>query len=142
LSFIENRITKYQLLDLANQYIFFDRPINTVIGTRSDWPELSAILDKGLTSFSKEEIERISAKWVQLPQPEKIIPLTAEEQAWLAQKHIVQVRVVNIPPYLILKKGHEPEGISIDYLNFIAERTGVEFEYHYSGKHFPRPSMA
>jgi ABC-type amino acid transport substrate-binding protein/ABC-type nitrate/sulfonate/bicarbonate transport system substrate-binding protein len=130
-------LTQYQLLDLANQYVFFDHPINNVIGTRSDWPELSAILNKGLASFSNEEIESISAKWIQLPQPKNIIQLTAKEKAWLAQKHIVQVRVVNIPPYIILKEGAEPEGISIDYLNFIAERTGVKFEFRFSGKPFP-----
>ena len=56
-------IAKYQLFDLATQHVFYDYPIDVVIGTRSDWPELSSILDKGLSSFSKEEIQAIKSKW-------------------------------------------------------------------------------
>ena len=121
-------ITKYQLLDLTIQYVFYDDGINGVIGTRSDWPELSAILDKGLSIFSKGEIDAIVGKWIQLPSPKEVIELTPEEQAWLVKKHTVRVRVIDYPPFMILGKG-EPKGISVDYLKLISERTGIKFEF-------------
>jgi PAS domain S-box-containing protein len=120
-------INKYQLLNQSMQYIFFDEPINVVMGTRSDWPEFSTILDKGLSSFSKEEIEAITARWIHLPQPKKVIELTQEERVWLKQNHTVRVRVSNFPPYMFLEKD-EITGIVIDYLNLIAQSTGVKFE--------------
>ena len=121
-------LTKYQLLNLATQYVFYNNPINAVIGTRSDWPELSSILDKGLSSFSKEEIEAIVGKWVQLPVQKDAIQLTAAEQAWLAQDHTVRVRVTSAPPHIILDED-EPKGISVDYLRLISERTGINFVF-------------
>ena len=121
-------LTKYQLLDLRIQYVFYDDGINGVIGTRSDWPELSSILDKGLSNFSKKEIDTIVEKWIQLPSTKEVIELTAEEQAWLVKKHTVRVRVIDYPPFMIFGKG-QPKGISVDYLKLISKRTGIKFEF-------------
>jgi PAS domain S-box-containing protein len=122
-------ITKYQLLDLVTEYIFYDDRIDAVIGTRSDWPELSAILDKGLSSFSKEEIEAIVAKWTHLPEKQQVrVELTPEEQAWLAQNHTVRVRVGEYPPNYFIKNG-KPFGIAIDILNEISKRSGIKFHF-------------
>jgi len=60
---------------------------------------------------------------------EVTIDMTNEEKAWLEQNNIVQVRVVNFPYFLIIQEGKPPSGLSIDYLNLIAERTGINFEY-------------
>ena len=68
------------------------------------------------------------AKWIHLPQEKEVIALTAEEQAWLEQKHTVRVRVGNFPPYIFLGKD-EITGIAIDYLNLVAQRAGVTFEF-------------
>ncbi len=126
-------ITKYQLLDLTTQYVFYDDPIHAVIATRSDWPELSSILDKGLSSFSKKEIEAIVAGWSHLPeQQQALVELTPEEQAWLAQNHKVRVRIVDFPPFIIASEGEEFGGIAIDYLNLVAKRKGIRFSYNSS----------
>ena len=112
-------ITKYQLFNLATQYVFYNNPINGVIGTRSDWPELSAILDKGLSSFSRYEFEAIMAKWSHLSEQPMGLSLSDTENTWLAQNHVVRVRVVDHPPFMILDEGRT-RGISIDYLEYIA----------------------
>jgi two-component system sensor histidine kinase UhpB len=130
-------LAKYQLFGLTLQYVFQDSPFTGGIAVRSDWPELLSILNKGIASFSRNEIHAIVAKWVTLPKQEKIVTLDGKERAWLAQDHTVQVRAVNIPPYIILRKGTDPVGISIDYLKLIAKRTGVKFKYVVSGKTFP-----
>ena len=121
-------LTKYQLLRILPKYIFSDYPDKFGIAIRPDWPELVSILNKGISSFSQNEIDAIVAKWVQLPTQKDGIELTAEEQAWLAQDHTVRVRVANFPPYMFI----EEDGITgmvIDYLNQIAQRTGVIFEF-------------
>jgi PAS domain S-box-containing protein len=120
-------ITKYQLFDLATQYVFYDSPITAVIATRSDWPELSAILDKGLSSFSKKEIEDITAKWIHLPPPKKGIELTHEELAWISKNPTVRVCATNHAPLLYYKDG-KPMGISADFLNEVSKHTGIKFD--------------
>ena len=56
------------------------------------------------------------------------LALTAEEQAWLDQGHTVRVRVAPFPPYVILDSD-EPDGMSVDYLKLIAERTGINLTF-------------
>jgi PAS domain S-box-containing protein len=108
---------------------------------RKDLPHLMSIIDKTYASIAEAEKQAIWNRWFGKNASgvkTSSVLFTDRERAWLAQNHTVQVRVVNIPPYIILSKGGEPEGISIDYLNFIAERTGVKFHYHFSGKTFPQ----
>ncbi len=62
--------------------------------------------------------------------------LTAEEQDWIAQKNTVRVRVINWPPYMIIKKNVPPQGIAIDYLKLIAQRTGINFKYEVTTQPF------
>ncbi|GEM_PF-3142476 len=57
------------------------------------------------------------------------IALTPAEQAWIAKKHAIRVRVVHFPPFFIVKNDRQPTGVCFDYLQLIAERTGVNFQY-------------
>lgn len=108
-----------------------DNPLNSYIHIRKDWPELIPILNKVLSSIHQNELPKIMDTWfIERPRLPAIvkIPLTKKEQAWLTQNHTVRVHVANFPPYMILRKD-EITGISIDYLNLIAQRTGVSFEF-------------
>jgi len=67
-----------------------------------------------------------------------VVSLTAEERAWLDKNHTVRVRVVDFPPFIIVNKGEEPTGVSIDYLNIIAARTGIKFKYIHSNQPFAK----
>ena len=69
---------------------------------------------------------------------ESVVSLTAEEQTWLDKNHTVRVRVVDFPPFIIVNKGEEPTGVSIDYLNIIAARTGIKFKYIHSNQPFAK----
>jgi PAS domain S-box-containing protein len=55
------------------------------------------------------------------------ILLTEQEQAWLDRRNTVRVRVGNVPPYHISTP--EPHGISVDYLNLIGKRFGINFTF-------------
>jgi hypothetical protein len=105
-----------------------DSPEWFAIGIRGDWPELVSILNKGIASFSKQEIHAIISKWSYLPQKTKAIELTSDESAWLAQNHTVRVRVTHFPPYIFLDED-KPRGILFDYLELISERAGVNFTF-------------
>ncbi|MGD8880600.1 MAG: transporter substrate-binding domain-containing protein, partial [Desulfobacterales bacterium] len=114
-----------------------EKPVPLAIGTRKDFPELAVILDKALASLSPQTIQDIHRKWTKSTDPmAKAIVLTPEEQAWLAQNHTVRVRVVDYPPYQIIKSNEAPQGIVIEHLKLIEERTGIRFEYEVTDQPF------
>jgi signal transduction histidine kinase/ABC-type nitrate/sulfonate/bicarbonate transport system substrate-binding protein len=121
-------IAKYQLFGLALQYVFYDHPLKGGMAIRSDWPMLVSILNKGISSFSKKEIEAIVAKWVHLLQQKDVIELTSEERDWLKQNHTVRVRFSEHPPYIFSNDG-KPVGIAVDLHKLVFERTGIKFQY-------------
>ncbi len=64
------------------------------------------------------------------------VTLNDQEKEWVAKNYLIRVRVPNYPPYLIKRKGSTPKGIALDYLNLIAERTGIKLKYYYSDETF------
>ncbi len=129
-------LSKYQLFGLALKYVYYNHPFKGGMAIRSDWPELVPILNKGILSFSQNEIDTIVSKWVHIPQKEKTVELTPEEQAWLDQNHKIRVRVADWPPYQIIKENDPPQGIAIEYLKLVEERTGLKFEYEMAKQSF------
>ncbi len=129
-------LTKYQFFGISPKYVFFEYDEKFGFGIRPDWPELVSVLNKGISSFTENEIDAIVAKWIQLPQQKSAIAFTAEERAWLDQKHTVRVRIADWPPYLIVKDDQSPQGIVIEYLKRIAERTGISFKHEVTDKPF------
>ena len=129
-------IAKYQLFGLAPQCVFYDHPVRCGMGIRPDWPELVAILNKGISSFSEEEIEAIVARWVRPPEQKGVVKLTAAQEAWIAQNHTVRVRLSEHPPLMFTKDG-KPVGIAVDLMNVVSERTGVALEFTSGPLPFP-----
>ena len=60
------------------------------------------------------------------PQP---LEFTAEEQQWLDQKPALVFSEVNWKPLSDVDSFPEYRGIIADYMQFIHERTGIEFEF-------------
>gem|GEM_PF-2325180 len=126
------------LVNLKAIYLEYMPPTGFArIGVRKDEPLLLSLLNKTIASITKEERDQILAKWYgaeipplpsDLKQQEKL-DLSPEEQAWLAQDPTVHVSVVDFPPFIIVEEGQKPTGISIDYLNLIADRTGIKLKY-------------
>ncbi|MCP4351072.1 MAG: transporter substrate-binding domain-containing protein [Desulfobacterales bacterium] len=91
---------------------------------------LAGILEKGMPRISDEEILALEKKWLgkrKIPHPE--ISLTPEEQNWLKAHPVI--RVANEPdyaPFDFIENGR-PAGFSIDYLNILAEKAGIHFEF-------------
>ncbi len=63
------------------------------------------------------------------PAPELLDRLTAEERQWLDEHPVLRVsNEEDWPPFDFNEDG-KPKGLSIDYMDLIAERLGVELEY-------------
>jgi signal transduction histidine kinase/DNA-binding response OmpR family regulator len=110
-------------------------PFNTLsMGVRKEWPELVSILNKGLDTITPMERLSMLRKWGGAVADWSSFAsfrdhLSDEEKAWLEQKHPVQVRIADYPPYQIIKGSEAPHGIAIEYLKLIEERTGIRFKY-------------
>ncbi len=129
-------INKYGLVGVKPVHVLLERPSKVGMAVRTDWPELVAILNKAISSFSDQEIDTIVGRWIDLPVQKKELDLTPEERAWLDLKHTVGVRVVDWPPYMIAKDNEPPQGIVIEYLKLIGERSGITFKYEVTDQPF------
>jgi PAS domain S-box-containing protein len=122
-------ITKYHFIGIIPKYVFFDYPVKVGMSTRPDWPELVSILNKGIASFSQNEIDTIVAKWVQLPPQKEIIELTAKERAWLKAHPVITLGGGIFPPleFFDETKG-QPDGVGPDYAKLIGSMLGIKFK--------------
>ena len=65
--------------------------------------------------------------------------LTEAEHAWLARNHTVRVRAADFPPFIFSGANHTVTGISVEYLNLIADRTGINSSTIYRTSRLPKP---
>ena len=132
--FVQGRM----LAAIHPEYIIPGSKVEVVYSIRKDWPELHSIINKALARLAPHEVAAILKKWSHTSETDSTrhVSLSQEEKAWLATDQTVRVRVTDFSPYIILKKEGEPEGIIIDHLSLIAERTGVTFSFIPSGKTF------
>ena len=103
------------------------------MGTRKDWPLLSGILSKALSSITWEEHRNIRNKWVYLEQnPTQLresIDLSPDEILWLNDHPVIKVHnEMDWTPFNFNESG-VAKGFSIDYMNTIAKMLGISIEY-------------
>jgi len=124
---------------IDNILLIEEYPIEMVAHIRKDWPELIPILNKAIAALQHEDLPHIINKWFgEWPRLSKVIPLplTSEERAWLGKKHTVRLRIVDWPPYQIVVDNKPSQGIVIEYLKLIKERTGIKFKYEVTDQPF------
>ena len=116
-------------------------------GVRKDWPILRDILNKVLNSLREEERYSINQKWAgagedklhsgekwrEVSNSAKEVPgqidLTESERKWLTAHPVIKVQnEPEWPPFNFNRNG-KPMGYSIDYMNLLAEKLGLEVEY-------------
>ena len=78
-----------------------------------------------LSSFSQGIPERTIVNQV----PSTVIDLTEEEKAWIAEHPVLRATNEMDWAPLDFLIGDEPQGFSIDYLNLVAEKVGLEINY-------------
>ena len=122
-------LTKYQFYGLAPKFLFHEDMDKYGMAVRPDWPELVSILNKGISSFSQNEIGAIVAKWVRVPLQRESISLTAEERAWLKAHPKILLGSPIIPPWNFVDEiTGQYKGIVPDYLELIGSKLGIAFK--------------
>jgi PAS domain S-box-containing protein len=127
-----------------------DRPLFSQVyytATKKGDPTLIQQVNDGLKSIGSQERKQLEKKWIErefkdIPKvlkvalPEKKIDqsrpeiaLTAEERAWIKQHPVIRVHnEKDWPPFNYFEYGR-PRGLSIDYMDLMAEKLGIEVEY-------------
>ena len=101
-------------------------------GVRKDWPELVALLDKALAAIPDDDKAAIFQRWVPVlleTRAEERLALTDAEKAWITTQPTIRVGVESAqPPFQFLDAQGRPAGMVADYLELIADRSGLRFE--------------
>jgi ABC-type amino acid transport substrate-binding protein len=99
---------------------------------QKDSPELISMLNKALDSLTAGELQKLDQKWfgeMVEKEPIKRVLLTKEEQAFLDQNPRIKVtNELDWPPF-DFAVGGKPTGYSVELLDLIATRIGIELEY-------------
>jgi polar amino acid transport system substrate-binding protein len=116
----------------------FDEKLELVFSIRKDWIEAISILNKGLESISKSEIEQIHEKWVKKfqfnsNQTKKLI-YTDDELKYLSSKMIL--KVCADPTWYSFSHSKvdssEAESLSIHFLDIVLSKIGIKRELVYT----------
>ncbi|MBT7711942.1 MAG: transporter substrate-binding domain-containing protein [Deltaproteobacteria bacterium] len=113
--------------------VTYIRPESTVLRfyVHNDAPELLSILNKAIDASKLEDLPKLHKKWGIFLEDGKnyVIKLTPKEQDWLDKHPVIRVHnELNWPPFNFNKYG-VPTGYSIEYMDLLAERIGIEVKY-------------
>jgi polar amino acid transport system substrate-binding protein len=105
------------------------------IGVRKDKPILHSILQKGLKSLTAYEKAYLKNKWllplfeIENTKQDTLISLTKKEKEFIKNNPTIKVHnELNWPPYNYSQDA-KPMGYSIDIMNLIAKKTGINVEF-------------
>jgi len=94
---------------------------------------LAAIIDKALATITEDERRAIENNWLGRSGPESgesaAIELSPIERAWIEAHPVIRVHnETNWPPFNFFANDR-PQGFSIDFMNIVAKKTGLEIRY-------------
>ena len=104
------------------------------IGVRKDWPELRSLINKVLSSMPEAQKDLISTRWFTQVSMSKLKTnrldnLTDKEKTWIKNNPIIRVHnETDWAPFNFNDNG-KPKGLSIDYMNLLASKVGLQVEY-------------
>jgi polar amino acid transport system substrate-binding protein len=104
---------------------------NLAIASRNDWPMLSGILQKTLSSIDHAQRNAIRRRWIALDREQTGITnlnLSRQEQAWLEQHPTIKVGIPpQAQPISFIDSNGNAHGLTSDYLKLIERRLGLTF---------------
>ncbi len=103
-------------------------PQGLYIAVRPDMEPLRDILQKAMDSLPEEEKIRLSEKWMVLDQPAGP-EFTEEERLFLLENPVLKVDNLQYWGPFNFNDDGVPRGFSIDFMELVSDRTGIEFEY-------------
>lgn len=93
-------------------------------------------IDDGFEEVDREDFAEVEKRWVSDPMNRVYrsgsgksgIALTPQEHAWIREHPTITVAVMNAwPPLDFVDKSGVPQGVGVDYLQFLGKRLGIEF---------------
>lgn len=106
-------------------------PTILAIGVRKDTPILRDILQKGLDIVEGPLKQKILTRWTGTPVMDDAvqIDLTEEERRWLRDHPVITAaNELDWPPFDFVDGG-KPQGMTIDVLDLVAEKAGLQVKY-------------
>ena len=104
-------------------------------GVLKDKTDLLQEIDKGLSLIPKSKLVEMESRWIHNPkdryyQPgSKQVKLSTDEKAWLKAHPVIRVHnEMEWTPFNFFENG-TPKGFSIDYMNLLASKLGIEVKY-------------
>jgi PAS domain S-box-containing protein len=96
-------------------------------------PELISILNKAFNTIDADQRQQLWNKWFQFevfhPNTNKKLKLTESESIWLKIHPKIRVHNERNWPPFNYNLNDKPTGLSIDYMNILVDRIGIEVEY-------------
>ncbi|WAJ70819.1 transporter substrate-binding domain-containing protein [Catenovulum adriaticum] len=101
----------------------------TAIGISKQKPILFSIMQKALSDISLDQHLFIQNKWFHESLKPKL-NLTQQQQDWIKEHPVIKVAFdKSWRPFAFLNNDHQPVGLSVDYLNLLAQKVGLNIEY-------------
>jgi polar amino acid transport system substrate-binding protein len=101
---------------------------------RKDSEILRGLIDKALASITDKERQSIENRWIpglsaSATADADGLKLSTAEQSWIKEYPVIRVHnEMNWPPFNFNVDG-KPTGFSIDYMNLVADKVGLDVEY-------------
>jgi PAS domain S-box-containing protein len=96
-------------------------------------PELISILNKAFNTIDSDKRQQLWNKWFQFkvvhPNTNKKLKLTELESVWIKTHPKIRVHNERNWPPFNYNLNEKPTGLSIDYMNILVDRIGIEVEY-------------
>jgi len=127
-NYLMNRLMVTNLKPGGTLGIGLDSPIAAHIVVREDWPILHSIIQKGMETIPENKLVELRNKWLGYKDVISI-NFTSEEKEFLRNNRKIKVHnEMDWPPFNYNEDG-DPKGLSIEYMNLLAEKADLELEY-------------
>ena len=140
-AYVGNQVVAYWLardlqlpnLDFSADAGFAPNPQRFAVHKDEALLPLAAIIDKALATITEDERRAIERNWLGGSGPESgesaAIELSPIERAWIEAHPVIRVHnETNWPPFNFFANDR-PQGFSIDFMNIVAKKTGLEIRY-------------
>lgn len=118
-------ISKNLLVGIQLAYID-PNSVNLGIAIRQEWPELVDIINKGIEAIGEDELNNMTARWLNLGNQTL---LSSRELTWLKALPPLKIaRLNNQAPFEYTASDGALAGITKDYVDILAERLGLDIE--------------
>ncbi|MGL1861747.1 MAG: transporter substrate-binding domain-containing protein [Pseudodesulfovibrio sp.] len=127
----ENNIPGVVFASLTGVPEFDVKKMNASV--RKDWPELAAILNKGIAAVTPAEVNKLNSEWFGMEDDGSSgVTLTSKEKSWITQHPVIRIGATPDWPPFEFKQGDKHAGLAADILRLAAERTGLKLDIQFN----------